>query len=74
MSWLSNRLAEPSTRIALGFAAFIIQQLIAHPPSNTQDWLGFAMGLAGAAGGFATKAIGSPDNPKPVPLAVQIIR
>ena len=74
MTWLSNRLAEPSTRIALGFAALIIQQLIAHPPATVQDWLGFAMGLAGAAGGFATKSPGAPDNPAPVPLAVQSLR
>ena len=68
MNWISNRLAEPSTRVALGFGILIMQQLLTHPPTTAQDWMGFGIGLFGAVGGVVTRAPGSPDNPQAVTL------
>ena len=66
-NWLSNRLAEPSTRIGLTMVAAIITKVAANPPQNQAAWTELAIASVGSLLAVFTKAPGSPDAP-PVPV------
>lgn len=67
MSWISNRLAEPSTRIGLGIFVATLAGVSGNPPHDLGGWFTVLATFAAALSGVFTKAPGSPDAPANVP-------